>query len=529
MRDTHFPGRSVVMSTRGMASTSHPLATSVALDVLRDGGNAMDAAVAACATLCVTEPQSTGIGGDCFLLYYEAKSGELFGLNGSGRAPAGATLAAYREREYQEMPAIGIHAATVPGAIDAWECALGRFGTRTLADSLRPAIDFATEGYPVTPVIAGVWKSCEELLSHYECSSRALLVDGKAPLAGSLHRQPDLARSLELIAADGSDALYRGPIAEEIVRFSESHDGFFTLEDFAEHSSTWVTPISSTYRGHRLYELPPNGQGITALMMLNILEHTDIGSLDPVGAERVHLFAEAYKLAMAERDQFVSDPEFNDLPIEDLLCDEFSARQWDRIDLNHALPSQVGTGFPQARDTVYLSVVDAERNMVSFINSTCYSFGCGMVAGNTGVVLQNRGVCFSLEEGHRNCVAPGKRSMHTIIPAMLYSDDRPSLCFGVMGGHYQPMGHSYVLSNWIDHGMDLQEALDAPRFQPEGERLGVERGIPAETRAGLTERGHQLLDSDKPYGGGQCIYVDWEQGILQAGSEPRKDGCALGY
>ena len=316
MRDIHYPGRSVVMSTRGMASTSHPLATSVAVDVLRGGGNAMDAAVAASATLCVTEPQSTGIGGDCFLLYYEARSGELFGLNGSGRAPAGATPAAYLERGYREMPASGIHAATVPGAVDAWHCGLKRFGTRTLAQCLGSAIYFAAEGYPVTPVIAGVWKSSEELLSKYKYSAEVLLVDGQAPAAGTLHRQPQLARSLELIAAGGPDAFYRGPIAEEIVRFSKAEDGFFTLEDFDRHSSTWVTPISSTYRGHRLYELPPNGQGITALMMLNVLEHADMRGLDPLGAERVHLFAEAYKLALAERDRFVSDPEFNELPID---------------------------------------------------------------------------------------------------------------------------------------------------------------------------------------------------------------------
>ena len=529
MRDIHFPGRSVVMSTRGMASTSHPLATSVALDVLRGGGNAMDAAVAATATLCVTEPQSTGIGGDCFLLYHEAKSGELFGLNGSGRAGAGATPAAYRERGYTEVPATGIHAATVPGAIDAWDNALKRFGTKTLAQSLQPAIHFAKEGYPVTPVIAGVWKKCEEMLSRYEYSKKDLLVNGKAPAPGTLHRQPALARSLERVAAEGADAFYRGEIAKEIVRYSQANDGFFTLEDFAEHRSTWVTPISSTYRGHRLYELPPNGQGITALMMLNILEHADMGAISPLGAERVHLFAEAYKLALAERDRFVCDPDFNDAPIEALLSDEFAAQQWERINLKSALPAPVTSGFTQAKDTVYLSVVDADRNMVSFINSTCYSFGCGVVAGDTGVVLQNRGVCFTLEDGHRNCVAPKKRSMHTIIPAMLYTDGKPSLCYGVMGGHYQPMGHSYVLSNWLDHCMDLQEALDAPRFQPEGEMLGVERAIPAKTKTGLIERGHRLQETDGPYGGGQCIFVDRDQGILQAGSESRKDGCALGY
>ena len=432
-------------------------------------------------------------------------------------------------RGYTEMPATGIHAATVPGAIDAWDCALKRFGTRTLAQSLAPAIEFAAEGYPVTPVIASVWKNYEALLSRFECSSQHLLVNGSAPRAGTLHRQPALAKTLEAIASGGRDAFYLGPSAQEIVAFSDSIDGLFSQEDFARHRSTWVAPISSTYRGHRLYELPPNGQGITALMMLKILEHADIVKLDPFGAERIHLFAEAYKLALAERDRFVADPDFNQLPIEGLLSDEFAASQWARINPEQALPAPVNSDFPQARDTVYLSVVDAERNMVSFINSTCYSFGCGVVAGSTGVVLQNRGVCFTMEENHLNCIEPNKRPMHTIIPAMLYTNDRPSLCFGVMGGHYQPMGHSYVLSNWLDHGMDLQEALDAPRFQPEDECLGLERGISEQARNGLARRGHQLIDAETPYGGGQCIFIDWEQGILQAGSESRKDGCALGY
>jgi gamma-glutamyltranspeptidase/glutathione hydrolase len=529
MRDLHFPGRSVVMSTGAMVSTSQPMATAVALDVLRGGGNAMDAAVAASATLAVTEPQSTGIGGDCFLLYHEASSGQLHGLNGSGRAPAAATLDRYRAKGYTEVPAQGLYAATVPGALHAWETAIERFGTKSLDELLQPAIGYAKNGFAVTPVIADNWLKGRDLLAAYEDSKRVYLRDGEALRAGDVHRHPELAATLETVAKEGAKAFYQGPIAERIVKFSEANDGLFSLDDFAEHRTDWVKPVSSDYRGYRVFELPPNGQGITALMMLNIVEQAAISELTPFGADHVHLFAEAYKLSLAERDRFVADPEFNELPVEALISKEFGIEQWRRIDPENALEPPVASGYRPGKDTVYLSVVDADRNMVSFINSVCYGWGCGVLAGDTGVLLQNRGVCFSLEDGHLNCIEPRKRSMHTIIPAMVYKDEKPVLCYGVMGGHYQPMGHAYVLSNWVDLEMDLQEAVDAPRFLPVGDSLVVERGIAADTLDELARRGHKLESADGPHGGGQCIYVDWERGVLQAASEPRKDGCALGY
>ncbi len=529
MRDLHFPGRSVVMSTRAMAATSQPMATAAALDVLQRGGNAMDAAVAASATLAVTEPQSTGIGGDCFLLYYEAKSGELYGLNGSGRAPARATVDAYRRRGYTEVPESGIHAATVPGAVHAWETALARFGSRGLDEMLAPAIRYAEQGYAVTPVVASAWQRNRDHLARFPDSRRTLLIDGEAPAAGAIHRQPDLARTLRSIARDGAETFYRGAIAEALVRFSDANDGLFGTDDFAAHESTWVSPIGTDYAGHRLYELPPNGQGITALLMLNVLKRARLAELEHLGCDHVHLFAEAYKLAVAERDRFVSDPEASELPVADLLSESFAERQHSRIDMQKALGIPVRSGMPEHKDTVYLSVVDENRNMVSFINSTCYSFGCGMVAGDTGIVLQNRAVGFNLEEGSLRCIAPGRRPMHTIIPAMVYRDTRPVLAYGVMGGHYQPMGHSYVLSNWLDFGMDLQEAIDAPRFLPEDGALGVERGVSHAVRDALSRRGHRVVEAENSFGGAQMIQVDWDTGLLQGASEPRKDGCALGF
>lgn len=529
MRDIHLPGRSVVMSTGAMVSTSQPMATAAGLEVLRRGGNAMDAAIAASATQCVTEPAATGIGGDCFLLYHEAKTDRLFGLNGSGRAPCGASREAYAQRAYETVPEHGIHAATVPGAVHAWQAALERFGTMGLDELLQPAIRYAQRGWAVTPVVAWMWQRGEELLASREDSARTLLIEGRAPQAGMVHRHPELASALRSIARDGARAFYQGEIAEEIVRFSKDNDGLFEMDDFADHESTWVDPISTDYRGHRVYELPPNGQGITALMILNILKPTRLGELEHLSADHVHLLCEAYKLALVERDRFVSDPEFNELPIEGLLSQAFAAEQCARIDPERALAEPISSAYAGQGDTIYLTVVDEDRNAVSFINSISHAWGSGVVAGNSGVLLQNRAAHFVLEEGHLNCIAPGKRSLHTIIPAMVYRDDRLCLSFGVMGGHYQPMGHSYVLSNWLDFGMDLQEAADAARFLPVDGEVALERGIGVETRKGLAARGHRLTDVERPHGGAQCIFVDWDNGTLHAASEPRKDGCALGY
>ena len=538
MRDHQFPGRSAVMSTKGMISTSQPMATQAGLEVLKSGGNAMDAALAASAVQCVTEPQSTGIGGDCFILYHEAGTGKLHGLNGSGRAPAGATPEAYRAQGHSEVPERGILSVSLPGAIDAWEVAAERFATRGLAELLQPAIDFAENGYAVTPVVGWAWKRNEELLRKTESSVKALLVDGNAPVAGSVHRQPDLARSLRLIAKEGKQAFYEGPIAKAIAEYMRGNGGLITEADLAAHRSQWVEPIHSDYRGLRIHEIPPNGQGITALMALNILENTRLGEMEHLSPEYLHTFTEAFKLALAERDRFVADMDFAEIPIAGLLDKAFARAQYGRIDDAQAIAHPVNSGMNGAgsnaagaphRDTIYLTVVDKDRNCCSFINSLYHNFGSGVVAGDTGIMLQNRAAGFVIEEGHFNCIAPGKRPMHTIIPAMVYRGDQPILCFGVMGGQYQAMGHSYVLSNWLDFGMDLQEAIDAPRFLPYDGVLTVERPIPESTREALRQKGHTVAETDVPFGGGQAIYIDSESGVLTAASDPRKDGCAMGY
>jgi gamma-glutamyltranspeptidase/glutathione hydrolase len=529
MRDNQYPGRSVVMCTRGMVATSQPMATQVGLDILKRGGNAVDAAVAACATLAVTEPHATGIGGDCFLLYHEARSGRLHGLNGSGRAPAAATPEAYRARGLAQVPETGILSVTVPGAVDAWDTARERFGTMGLDELLAPAIEYADEGYVVSPVVGQAWRSLESLLAPHVDSSRALLVDGRAPAVGTIHRQPLLARTLKRIAREGRAAFYGGAIGEEIVRFSRAHDGLLALEDFAAHRSEWVEPIATDYRGVRVFEIPPNGQGITALMTLNILEQTAFGQRPRLGVEHLHYLIEAFKLAVAERDTHVCDPAFHAVPVDALLSKAYARDQAARIDPQRVLGYPLASNLRPHRDTVYLTVVDRDRNAVSLINSLYYPFGSLLVAGDTGVTLQNRGAGFVLDPEHANCIAPRKRPLHTIIPAMAYRNGKPLLAFGVMGGEYQAMGHAYVFSNWLDFGLDLQEAIDAPRFLPGLGVVAVERSLPAASCEALRRRGHVVVESDTALGGAQAIYIDNEAGVLQAASDPRKDGCALGY
>ena len=529
MRDIQAPGRSQAMGTNGMVATSHPLATLAGLDVLRAGGNALDAAVTACATQCVVEPMSTGIGGDCFVLYHEAATGILHGLNGSGRAPARATAEAIRARGHQTMPIYNILSVTVPGAVDGWVTALERFGRRSLGDALQPAIAHAEEGYPVTPVVAAAWQRAEERLLENPAARKALLVGDKAPLVGSRHRQPNLARTLRSIAQHGRAGFYEGPVAQAIVRASDELDGLFTLEDFATQHAEWVQPIETDYRGVRLREIPPNGQGITALMLLNILRHEQMGAKTRLGAEHVHWLAEAYNLAVVERNRFVTDPRFHSPPVAALLSADYAASQHARVNPHRALAHPVPSGLPAHRDTVYISVVDRDGNAASFINSLFHNFGSGLVAGETGVVLHNRGISFVLDETHARCIAPGKRPMHTIIPAMAYSGEQPWLCFGVMGAHYQPMGHAYVLSNVLDFGLDLQAAIDAPRFLPEAGKLVLERHVPAATRDELQRLGHIVTEAPLPWGGAQAIMIDRDAGVLIGASDPRKDGCALGY
>ena len=529
MRDRHQPGRSAVMAADAMAATSQPLATEAALQILRGGGNALDAAVAASAVLAVVEPYSTGIGGDCFILYHEAASGKLHALNGSGAAAAAASVDALRELGFDSMPERGIHSVTVPGAIDAWFEACESLGKLGFDRVLQAAIDYAENGFAVSPVIASVWSEFAPVLAETAEASAAYLVDGKAPAAGSIHRQPDLARTLRLIAERGRDGFYLGEIAAEIIRYSDSQGGLLTLEDLASHRSEWVEPLGSRYRGYDLFEIPPNGQGITAQIMLNILGQTDVAQYPHLGPDHVHLLSEAFTLAIAERDRFVADRKFAEPPVEQLLSDEFAREQFARIDMQRAMPQPLDSALPRHKDTVYLSVVDKDRNACSLINSTFFSWGSGLVAGSTGINLHNRGSGFRLDPDHFNRIEPGKRPMHTIIPAMLYRDGKPVLSFGVMGADYQAMGQAYVLTNWIDHGMDIQQAIDAPRFTLYDGLLAVERGVPAATCEALAARGHRVAEVESPHGGGQAVMIDWDRGVLHGGSDPRKDGCAAGY
>ncbi|MDA1089345.1 MAG: gamma-glutamyltransferase [Proteobacteria bacterium] len=529
MRNLELPGRSPVHAAGGMAATSHPLATSAAVDVLRSGGNAMDAAVAACATQCVVEPQSTGIGGDCFVLYAPEGRGDIIAYNGSGRAPGQATPEWFADQGVSKITEHSPHAVTVPGAIDAWCRLLDDHGTRSIGDALQYAIHYAREGFPVHDRIASDWKRCEGVLTKDPTAKRIYLPNGGAPTSGTLHRQTELAATLEIIAAEGRDGFYKGAVAEDIVGHLQSLGGGHTMDDFATAAGQYVEPIKTSYRGHEVYECPPNGQGIAALIMLNILADMGLDKLDPLSPERLHLFIEAGRLAYAERNALVSDPDQVDVPVEKLLSADYAASLRNQIDPAKATVNPAATGLPGG-DTVYLTVVDKDRNAVSFINSLFQSFGSGLVAPKTGVILQNRGFSFNLDPTHVNCIQPGKRPMHTIIPGMLVKDGRAVMPFGVMGGQYQALGHAYFLTNLFEHGLDLQEAMDLPRLFPNvGGAVEVESGMPSGTVKALQAMGHETASPGKPIGGAQAIQINWDEGVLTGASEPRKDGCAIGY
>ena len=529
MRDLHLPGRSNVHARKGMAATSHPAATLAALDMLRDGGNAIDAAIAAAAVLAVVEPQSTGIGGDVFALYVPGGSGEVIALNGSGRAPAAATLDWYREQGMSEIAFRSPHAVSIPGAIAAWQTLSDDHGRLGLRKVLQPAIAHARDGYVVHEVIAKVWAQEFDKLNATDAARRTFLPGGRAPLAGEIHRQPQLAETLAAIAEGGRDAFYQGPVAEDLVASLRSHGGLQTLDDFAAARADYVTPIKTDYRGATIYECPPNGQGIVALMMLNMLSGFDMAALDPLGAERFHLEAEAARLAYRDRDALLADPEYTDVPVEHLLSAGYADDLRGLIKGDSALADMPPPGTAPHRDTVYLSVVDEDRNAVSFINSLFHSWGSGLVSEKTGVTFHNRGSGFVIDPAHPCCIAPGKRPLHTIIPGMAMKDGRAMMPFGVMGGHYQPIGHVHLLTNMLDYAMSPQEALDFPRAFAIGGELRVERGLPSDVCETLAGYGHSVVESDFPIGGGQAIAIDWDSGVLTAGSEPRKDGCALGY
>lgn len=528
MRQFDRPGRSPVIAENGMAATSHPLATATALAVLKEGGNAVDAAIAASATLVVVEPHMTGIGGDCFAIVAEP-DGAIHGLNGSGRAPRTADPARYRAMGHRNVPEFGPLSITVPGAIKAWETLLGRFGTMGFDRLFSDAIRYADDGFAVHARVASDWARVAPRLAADEGARRHFLAAGEAPRPGSRFRAPALAATLRAIAGGGAGAFYEGAIAAEMAATVRARGGFLGEDDLAAVTADWVDPISVGYRGHDVLEIPPNGQGITALILLNLLDRLGASNLSPDSAERWHLEMEAGRLAFSVRDHLVSDPATMTRTPGELLAPAFTERLAAGFDPARRNPQTRLPEVPRA-DTIYLTVVDRERRAVSFINSVYDSFGSGIVTPNAAIALQNRGACFSLVEGHPNELGPGKRPMHTIIPAMTTRNGRAAIAFGVMGGDYQPMGHAHVLSNMLDHGMDPQEAIDHPRlFWGEDGVLEAEAGIDAGVRAALVARGHAVRDAERPHGGGQAIVIDRESGFLVAGSDPRKDGLALGW
>ena len=526
-----FPSRrSVVMGFGAAVATSQPLAAQAGLRMLLQGGNAADAAIAVAATLNVVEPMSTGMGGDAFALIYWAKDRRVYALNASGRAAGGATLEEYQSRGLSEVPERGILPVTVPGAPAGWADLLERFGRFGLDTVLQPAIDYAEAGFPVSERIGRSWQAGEDLLRRNEAATRAYLPGGRAPRAGERFQFPDLARSMRRLAEGGAQGFYRGETAEAIVATSDAHQGLLTLEDLAAHTSTWVDPIRVNYRGYEVYECPPNGQGIAALIALNMLNGYDLAGAG-FGPDAIHYKMEAIKLGMTDAGRYVADPEHAFVPIQGLLSDEYAAQRRALVRADGVISAPKAGLPPTSRDTVYLCAADSEGNAVSFINSLFAGFGSGLVAAGTGIMLQNRGALFSLDPSHPNCIAPNKRPYHTIIPCMVTRDDNLSICFGVMGGLMQPQGHVQVLTNMVDHGMDPQTALNAPRFNFQGDdRFIAETFYPAEVLDNLSARGHRIEVTDAGnYGGGQVIVVDPESGALMAGSEPRKDGGAVAF
>src|SRR5499426_1216099 len=523
-RDFQLPGRSAVIACEGMAATSHPLASLAAIEALLAGGNAADAAVTAVAVLCVVEPQMTGIGGDCFCMLH-VPGQPVWGYNGSGRAGAGASLEALMARGIRSIASDSIHAVTVPGAIDAWTAILAAHGSFSLDRALAPAIHYAEHGFPVAARIAWDWARELGKLRADAGAARHFLFEGHPPAEGDVVKLPALARTLRTIAAKGPRAFYEGPIADDIVATVAARGSFLAAEDFTRHRGEVVAPISTNYRGLDVLELPPNTQGLTTLVLLNILERFDLAALDPLGPDRFHLALEAARLAYAVRDTHVADPAFMRAEVAALLDKRFAAELAGRIDRARRVPRAPSFGS----DTVYLSVVDRDRMAVSLINSLFSHFGVGICTQETGILLTNRGACFVVDPDHPNTFGPNKRPMHTIIPALGFRGGRCELSFGVMGSHYQPMGHVQVVTNIVDYAMDVQAAIDAPRAFFVGETTVVEHALPPASVEGLRARGHQVAPAPSPWGGAQAIRIDWERGVLIGGSDPRKDGCALGY
>lgn len=535
-----FATRSEVIAQHGMACTSQPLATQVALDILKAGGNAIDAAIAANALLGLVEPTGNGVGGDLFAIVWDAETKQLYGLNASGRSPRSLTIDYFKEKGYDKIPAYGPLPVSVPGCVDGWFELHKRFGTMNMDQILKPAITYAREGFPLTELIAYYWAGNARSLSKYPNISDVYMPGGKAPGKGEIFKNPYLASTLEAIAEGGRDAFYKGEIAKTIDTFMKEQGGFLSYEDLASHSSEWVEPVSANYRGYDVWELPPNGQGIAALQILNILERFDIASMGFGSSDYIHHFVEAKKLAFEDRAKYYADPAFNQLPVEELISKEYAAKRAELINPRRA-SRNLDAGEMEHGNTIYLTVADSHGNMISLIQSNFRGLGSGMCPPGLGFILQDRGELFTLEEGHYNVYEPGKRPFHTIIPAFITKDGLPYMSFGLMGGSMQPQGHAQIVVNMIDFGMNLQEAGDAPRIrhdgssQPTGTEMtdgglvNLESGIPYESIRGLMKRGHHIQSSNGGFGGYQAIKWDKKNGTYFGASESRKDGQAAGY
>jgi gamma-glutamyltranspeptidase/glutathione hydrolase len=524
MRDLHLPGRSAVYATNGMVATSHPIAAQVAVEMLKAGGNSVDAALAGALVLGIAEPQMTGIGGDCFVLVKPPGTEDIVALNGSGRSPAGLDPAAMRARGLTAVPVRGIEAVTLPGAIDAF-CRLNAdYGQKSLAETLAPAIHYAEDGIPVAPRVAFDW--AHDLPSLQGAACDFYTFGGKAPAPGQIFRAPGQAEVLRRIARDGRAGFYEGEVAEDIIASLRALGGTHTLDDLAATACDYTTPVAGDYHGVELVEHPPNGQGATAILLLNILKHFDLKALDPFGAPRAHIEAEATKLAYDARNRFIADPDHT-TRLGHMLAPETAAKLAALIDPSRAMPQAAPLTEAVHKDTIYITVVDRDRMAVSLIYSIFHGFGSGLASSRFGINFQNRGAGFTLTPGHPNEAGGAKRPMHTIIPGMLSRDGRVTLPFGVMGGAYQPCGHARFVTNLVDYGMDLQSAVDAPRCFSGTDGMEVERGYRDAVRAELAAMGHCVTIPHTPLGGAQAILI--ERDVLVGASDPRKDGCALGY
>jgi gamma-glutamyltranspeptidase / glutathione hydrolase len=536
---THWPGdrpaghirstRSIAFATNGMIATSQALASAAGLKALQDGGNAIDAAITAAAVLSVVEPSMTGIGGDLFAILWDGKAKTLHALDSCGRSAFAATADEYARRGWQQMPGAGPLAVNVPGVIEGWHQLLNRFGTISFANALQPAIRYASDGFPVQEIIAADWKASEQRLAADAAAARTFLPRGHAPLAGEIFANPNLARSLEVIAQDGRDAFYTGPIARALAADMKARNGLLDEQDFARHTADWVDTISTNYRGYDLHEMPPSTQGFVALEMLNILEGFDIKALGHNTADYLHIVTEAKRIAFADRAAYLADRDAMPTGVLDtLISKDYANDRRGEINMNKAGAFDPAAVFADRGDTVYLTAADGEGNVISLIQSLFASFGAGIVAGDTGIALQNRGSGFTLAAGHPNQIGPHKRPLHTLVPAMLCKNGKPLVSFGVMGGDNQAQAHAQIVTKLVDFGMDVQRAGEAARMR-HGDLLWLESGIADDVRRALEARGHTVGDGRGMMGGFQGIMIDPDSGVLMGGSDPRKDGLAIGW